>query len=137
MISLLFPKLGLRFTLTTQRFTLSRQNQIHLNFFESYFGQGKIINPTKTDTSIFTRKFINLKLFTPIELHNHRIHTREVLCMREYLARNLTSDTCLRKQIQKGYIALKNNYLLLMRNTDLSKFNKRLLYKYLITNSHR
>ncbi|ENN73772.1 hypothetical protein YQE_09625, partial [Dendroctonus ponderosae] len=102
----------------------------HLSVLTPYFDKWKLkVNPRKTEVIIFSRKFTNYKILSPLMVQNTPIKpVKEV----KYLGFKLNAPLHFNKHvdyaIQKTFIARRKLYSLLAPNSFLSPQRKLLLY---------
>lgn len=111
-----------------------RQIQFHINILEKYWRKWQIkINCDKTEVIIITRKFTNIKIYTPIKIHGEKIHVKDTA---KYLGINLDKRLNLHNHIntliQKLHYSLKQNYSLLSKRSTLTSKTKKHIYTALI-----
>ncbi|EFA09320.1 hypothetical protein TcasGA2_TC001646 [Tribolium castaneum] len=119
---------------TTQQ-VANKQVQIHMNTLDKYFDDWLItINPDKTETILFTRKFTSNKIITKLKIKNQTIS--DSLCVK-YLGVNLDKrlnfQTHIKTTMTKTQTALVQLYPLLSPRSQLDTDNKLKLYKTIIT----
>jgi hypothetical protein len=111
-----------------------RQLQIHVNMLEQYYKKWNItINPEKTEVIVFTKKFKNHRILTPIKVNNHNTKpTHTVKYLGVHLDKTLSYKQHIKATIQKAYGVMRLIYPLMAQNSKLNRTNKKLLYTTLI-----
>ena len=119
----------------------TKQTQIHLDMILAYTQKWKIkINETKTEHAIFTKKFTNNKIHTPLRVNGQKIAaTDQVKYLGVSLDKSMSFRPQIRNLIKKGHGIIRTLYPLLNKYSALSMKAKRLLYtaiiKPIITNA--
>ena len=111
-----------------------RQIQLHLNILEKYWNKWQIkINCDKTEILTITRKFTNIKIYTPIRIHNKIIQIKDTAkYLGIYLDTRLNLHNHINTLIQKLHYSLKQNYSLLSKSSTLTSKTKKHIYTTLI-----
>lgn len=111
----------------------TKQVQIHLDILQKYYQLWKIqINPTKTEFVVFTKKFTNVEIHTPLIVNKHKIETKQsTKYLGVILDKRLNFNEHLKTALKKSYIAMRAVYPLLI-NKNMSQSNKKMIYKALI-----
>lgn len=114
--------------------TAHKKIEIHTQILEKYFDHWKIqINPEKTETITFTKKFTNTKIFQLPKIYNQQITPKtSVKYLGVHLDTRLNYQTHTKNTITKASNALKQLYPLLSKNSRLSTANKTLIYKTML-----
>lgn len=102
----------------------------HFLQIQKFYKKWKItLNVSKTEQIIFTRKFTNNKIFTPIRIGNHLITPKNsVRYLGVQLDSRLNFHEHIKNSVCKAYVSLKYLYPLLKRRSNLNNKNKKLLY---------
>lgn len=108
--------------------------QCHISKIEEHFKIWKIkINAQKTEQVIFSRKFTNTRIMTPLKISGAEVKPQATI---KYLGVNmdkrLTYQVHLKELLKKGYTACRLLYPLLKNNSHLSQNNKKLIYTSII-----
>lgn len=105
------------------------QLQLHMNKITQYYTKWKIkINPEKTEQIIFTRKYTNNRILTPLKVNDHNITPSDaVKYLGVNLDRRLNYQTHITNTIRKAYAVMKTLYPIL-RDHNTSTKNKKLIY---------
>lgn len=108
--------------------------QIQLNNMKKYYDKWKFkINETKTEAIIFSRKFTNNKIITPIKFNGHTLQPKNAV---KYLG--ITLDKTLHYNhhinavLQKAHGATRSMYPLLAKNSPLDQKTKQLIYTVIL-----
>lgn len=111
----------------------NRQNQIQIDMIEKFFKEWKIkLNPSKTESITFTRKYTNCKVFKLLRVANHSIQISDkVKYLGITLDKRLSFIPHISELLKKGFIVLRLLYPLLA-SSSVNKENKRLLYTTII-----
>lgn len=104
--------------------------QVHLNKLIEYYSKWKIkINENKTDLIVFTKKFTNNKIITPVKINGQDIPVKNDI---KYLGVTLDKRLChhkhVTKTVQKAYGVTRNLYPILKTRSGLTENNKKLIY---------
>jgi hypothetical protein len=112
----------------------NRQVQIQVNLLEKFFQKWLIaVNPDKTETILFSKKFTNTKIITPLKVANKSIKTTpSVKYLGVHLDTRLVYHKHIDKTIQKARITLNSVYPLLNKTNKLTIKNKLTIYKTII-----
>ena len=112
----------------------TKQIQIHLNMILAYAKQWKIkINNNKTEHILFTKKFTNTKIFTPLNVNGMCIPVAgKVKYLGVFLDKGMSFVPHINHLVNKGLRAIRQLYPLLNRYSALSIKNKKLLYTAII-----
>ena len=112
----------------------NKQIQIHINTLLPYWALWKVsINHDKTETIVFARKHTNVKVYTPLTVHDHKSPPKPSV---KYLGMTLESRLFhvghIKNAIRKAAASVKSLYPLLSQTSRMSPHNKRLIYTTII-----
>jgi hypothetical protein len=112
----------------------NKQVQIQVNLLEDYFDKWLIgINSAKTETILFSKKFTNNKIITPLKLKEQKIITKpSVKYLGVHLDSRLTFHTHVNKTLEKARKTFNALFPLMNRKSKLSNQNKIKIYKTII-----
>lgn len=104
--------------------------QCHTSKIEKFFNTWKIkINAQKTEQIVFSRKFTNNHIFSPLKIAGATIKPQQVVkYLGVQLDARLNYQAHIQNLINKGYKACRLLYPLLKNNSALSQKNKQILY---------
>lgn len=97
---------------------------------EKYFEKWKInLNSSKTENILFTRKYTQNKIFTPLIVHQQKITSKnDVKYLGIKLDKRLTFKNHIKESLRKAYGNMKTLFPLLSRDSFLTHKNKKLIY---------
>ena len=97
---------------------------------EKYFEKWKInLNSSKTENIVFTRKYTQNKIFTPLLIQQQKITTKnDVKYLGIKLDKRLTFKNHIKDSLRKAYANMKTLFPLLSRDSFLTQKNKKLIY---------
>ncbi|CAH1384237.1 unnamed protein product [Tenebrio molitor] len=112
----------------------NKQVQIQVNLLEDYFDKWLIgINSAKTETILFSKKFTNNKIITPLKLKEQKIQTKpSVKYLGVHLDSRLTFHTHVNKTLEKARKTFNALFPLMNKKSKLSNQNKIKIYKTII-----
>lgn len=114
----------------------TKQCEIHCNQISDFASTWKIkINKGKTEHIIFTRKFTNTKVYTPLNIDGMQVKQAaagEVRYLGVIMDQRLSFGPHIKGLVNKGHKIIRSLYSLLNRNSHLSVGNKKLLYTAII-----
>lgn len=110
------------------------QIQIHLNQILNFTNEWKIkLNESKTEHILFSRKFTNTRITTPLQINRTKIETKHNV---KYLGVVLDSKLYFKPHMklvsEKVNLAIRTLYPLLNKKSPMSIQNKKLLYTAII-----
>ncbi|KAJ3621745.1 hypothetical protein MTP99_003851 [Tenebrio molitor] len=114
----------------------NRQVQIQVNLLKKYFEKWLIqINPAKTESILFAKKFTNTRIITPLKVKNRKVLTQpsvKYLGVHVHLDTRLTYYTHIDKTLTRAKATLNILYPLFSKNSQPSTGNKVRLYKTVV-----
>jgi hypothetical protein len=104
----------------------TRQVQIQVNLLEKYFDKWLIqINLVKTEAILFSKKFTNTKIITPLKVKNRKVLTQpSVKYLDVHLDTRLTYHTHIDRTLTRAKATLNALYPLFSKDSKLTSGNK-------------
>lgn len=100
----------------------NKKIQIHIDKLQKYWD-------SNTETIVFRKKFINIRVFSPLKIYVHKtLTTNTVKYLGVYLDNTLRHRTHLKKSISTSQNLIRLIYPLLVKYKTLITSNKILLY---------
>lgn len=112
----------------------TKQVQIHLDMILKFANDWKIkINDSKTEHILFTKKFTNIKITSPLKVNGMSISTsNKVKYLGVYLDKGMSFVPQINHLVAKGHGVVRTLYPLLNRYSALTLKTKKLLYDAII-----
>lgn len=111
----------------------AKQIQIHVDLLTKYYDFWKILlNANKTEVIVFSKKYSDIRIHQPIKVYNHKTQpSNSTKYLGVHLGSKLIYKQHIKQVLRKAYSIQRKVYPLMV-SPNLSKINKKLIYKMIL-----